>query len=424
MRWSALALLVVAGLAAEGRADVLRILDDPREAAQARVDIIQQARVEIDAVYFLARNDRITLTALALLRDARRRGVGCVRLIVDANFQHIPRPVLGHLRDEGVEVRVYHPISLRHPSWLFRRMHEKFVVVDGERYIAGGRNLAESYFGLGDDVNFADRDVYVDGPSAAETKRHFEALWSSRHVADLWTHVSVAERKRAGELLDEAARELVCDGFLELNTGRDWSRGRKDIAAVRFLHDSAGGGPQVTDGILEALRQATRSIVIETPYLVPSKELIELLEKKLSEGVYVLIVTNSLRSIDGVLPHAGYIKYRRRLIRAGIDMREYKGPDSLHAKSVVVDGRVALVGSYNVDPRSANLNTEVMCVADDEEVARELLEAIDVHVRNAWRVDHNGRPPREERAPMRVSIAKSFRAWAARLILPLIEGQL
>jgi len=180
----------------------------------------------------------------------------------------------------------------------------------------------------------------------------------------------------------------------------------------------------VTAGILDALRQARESIVIETPYLVPSKELIELLEKKLSEGVYVLIVTNSLRSIDGVLPHAGYIKYRRRLIRSGIDMREYKGPHSLHAKSIVVDGRVALVGSYNVDPRSANLNTEVMCVADDEEVARELLEAIDVHAQNAWRVDRNGRPPREERTPMRVSIAKSVRAWAARLILPLIEGQL
>src|SRR6266540_4150743 len=169
MRWSGLALLVVAGLAAEGRADVLRILDDPREAAQARVDIIQQARDEIDAVYFLARNDRITLAALALLREARRRGVGRVRLIVD----------------------------------------EKFVVVDGRRYIAGGRNLAESYFGMAY-PNFVDRDVYVDGPSAAEATRHFENLWSSGHVADLSTRVSAAERRNAGALLDKAARELVC----------------------------------------------------------------------------------------------------------------------------------------------------------------------------------------------------------------------
>src|SRR5712691_2619809 len=112
-------------LAASARADVFRLLDDPREAAQARVDIIQQAHHEIDALYFLARNDRITLTALALLRDARRRGVENVRLVVDANFQHIPKPVLAHLADEGVQVRVYHPLTLRHPSWLFHRMHEK-----------------------------------------------------------------------------------------------------------------------------------------------------------------------------------------------------------------------------------------------------------------------------------------------------------
>src|SRR5882672_5638402 len=141
-------------------ADVFRVLDDPRDAVQVRVDLIQQATKEIDALYFLARNDRITMTALSLLRDARRRGVGNVRMIVDANFQHIPKPVLAHLSDEGVQVRVYHPLTMRHPSWLFRRMHEKVVVVDSERYITGGRNLAESYFGLAK-RNYIDRDVYV-----------------------------------------------------------------------------------------------------------------------------------------------------------------------------------------------------------------------------------------------------------------------
>src|ERR1700736_5775220 len=142
------AILLALTIAATAHADVFRVLDDDREAAQARVDLIQQARSEIGAVYFLAHNDRITITALALLREARRRGVANVRVIVDANFQHIPRAVLAHLRDEGVEVRVYHELTFRHPSWLWHRMHEKVVVVDGERYIAGGRNLAEEYFGL------------------------------------------------------------------------------------------------------------------------------------------------------------------------------------------------------------------------------------------------------------------------------------
>lgn len=414
--WCVALLLVAATPAA---ADVFRVLDDPRDAAQARVDLIQQAKHEIHALYFLARNDRITLTALALLRDARRRGVGSVRLIVDANFHRIPKAVLAHLRDEGVEVRVYHPFTLRHPSWLFRRMHEKVVVVDGKRYIAGGRNLAESYFGLAEKKNYVDRDVYVEGPSAADADRHFEKLWSSRHVAQLKVRVSKLEKAQAAAMLDAA----LCDDFIELDTGTDWSAGQKDVATVRFLHDplwSESGGTRVAGRLMEVIDGAGTSIVIESPYLVPSKSLLELLEKKLKQGVYVQIVTNSLRSADGVLPQAGYLKYRRRLARAGIDVREYKGPDPLHAKTYVIDGRIVLVGSYNLDPRSQNLNSEVMCMVEDEELARELLESIDVHLANAWTVKRNGRVHRDAEA----SRVRAFKAWVARLLLPIVENQL
>lgn len=405
-------------VAASAHADVLRILDDPRDAAQARVDLMQQARYEIDAVYFLARHDHITLTALALLRDARRRGVERVRLIVDANFLHIPKAVLAHLLDEGVQIKVYHPLTLRHPTWIFRRMHQKVVIADAERYVTGGRNLAEAYFELSRKMNYIDRDVYVEGPSAAEADRHFETLWSSEHVADLGVRVSEEQKREAAKLLDDTLRGLECGGFVKLQSGNEWSAGEKDVADVHFLHDPlvAGDGPRVGSRLVDIIASAKRSIVIESPYLVPSKSLLELLERKVADGVSVLIVTNSLRSADGVLAQAGYLKYRHRVIRAGIDVREYKGPDSLHAKSIVVDQRTVLVGSYNVDPRSHNLNHEVMCLANDEEVARRLLEAIDVHIRNAWTVPHSEDFPGAR--------AKSFRAWAARLLLPVIEGQL
>ncbi|HXH38151.1 MAG TPA: phosphatidylserine/phosphatidylglycerophosphate/cardiolipin synthase family protein [Thermoanaerobaculia bacterium] len=412
------ALLLALTLAATAHADVFRVLDDDREAAQARVDLIQQARNEIDAVYFLAHNDCITITALALLRDARRRGVGSVRLIVDANFQHIPRAVLAHLREEGVEVRVYHPMTFRHPSWLFHRMHEKFVVIDEQRYIAGGRNLAEEYFGLRK-RNFVDRDVYVDGPSAAEADRHFEELWASTDVSDLRVRVSAGEIRSASRLLDDAACGRALGGFVALNTGRNWSEGQKDVKSVRFLHDplDSGEGARVAGRLADVIAGAKSEIVIESPYLVPSGSMLTLLEKKLAEGVRVRIVTNSLRSCDGVLPYAGYIKYRHRMVRDGIDLREYRGPDTLHAKTLVIDGRTVLVGSYNIDPRSQNLNTEVMCVAEDETIAQQLLASIDRHIDNAWAVtisEHRSLAPRAWR----------FRAWAARLVLPLLEGQL
>jgi len=413
-----LSLAVSLALAASAHADVFRVLDDDRDAAQARVDLIQQARTEIDAVYFLAHNDRITITALALLREARRRGVGNVRLIVDANFQHIPRAVLAHLRDEGVEVRVYHEMTFRHPSWLFHRMHEKFVVVDGERYIAGGRNLAEEYFGLRK-RNFVDRDVYVDGPSAAEAEQHFERLWASSDVSALRVRVSEGEKRKASRILDDAARGKALEGFVALNTGRNWSEGQNDARSVRFLHDPLGDGDglRVAGQLEEMIAGAKSEIVIESPYLVPSGSMLTLLEKKLAQGVRVRIVTNSLRSCDGALPFAGYIKYRRRMMRDGIDLREYRGPDTLHAKTLVIDGRTVLVGSYNIDPRSQNLNSEVMCAAEDETIAQQLLASINRHIDNAWSVTVAERPSLAPRA-------WRFRAWAARLVLPLLEGQL
>jgi phosphatidylserine/phosphatidylglycerophosphate/cardiolipin synthase-like enzyme len=197
----------------------------------------------------------------------------------------------------------------------------------------------------------------------------------------------------------------------------------KDVDAVNFWHDPVDDGTRVAVRLGDAIRNAKTSIVIESPYLIPSKNLLALLEKKLKEGVYVQIVTNSLRSTDGLLPQAAYLKFRRRLARAGIDVREYKGPDPLHAKSAVIDGRIVLVGSYNLSNRSENLNTEVMCMAEDEELAQELLASIDLHLQNAWKIRGNGQPPRRERYP-NVSRAKVLRAWAWRLLLPIVEKQL
>jgi phosphatidylserine/phosphatidylglycerophosphate/cardiolipin synthase-like enzyme len=411
-----LAAVLISALTATARADMVRILEDGGEAAQVRVDLIQQARREINALYFLARNDRVTMTALALLRDAQRSGVES-RLLVDANFHHIPKAVLAHLRDEGVQIREFHPLTPRHPTWTWRRMHEKLVVVDGERYVTGGRNLAESYFGLASKKNYVDRDVFVEGASAADADLHFDALWESKHVRELRTRVSDREKRRAEAMLDAVLASLRCgDGFVKLETGRDWAEGAHHADSVRFLHDPLGKGPRVGSHLNEIFRNAESSIVIESPYLVPGRELRRILQQKRAEGVHVQIVTNSLRSTDGLLPFAGYLKYRRGLVRAGIDVREYKGPDTLHAKSAVVDGRIVLVGSYNIDSRSQNLDLEAMCVAEDEELAQELLSAMQKHVENAAKVD----PRRWPRMPRRTLLGLK----TMQLLLPLFEGQL
>lgn len=411
--------IIFVALAATLHADVVRILDEDREAAQARVDVIQQAQNGITMLYFLARDDRITLSVLALLRDARRRGVSDVRVIVDGSFHRIPKDVLAHLRDEGVQVRVYHPLSLRHPSWLLRRMHEKVIVADSARYITGGRNLGEAYFGLAKKKNFLDRDVYIEGESALDANRHFEALWSSEHVAELHLRSSPDEKRLAAERLDRVLAELVSTGFIELETKRNWSDDGLRVDSVRYLRDPIrrGDGVRVAVPLMQILDSAKTSIVIESPYFVPSTALRRLLRQKLAEGVDVIVLTNSLRSTDGLLPQGAYLKYRRRLARAGVQFHEYKGPSVLHAKSIIVDGKTALIGSYNIDPRSQYLNSEVMCATEDEDVARELRASIDGHMQNAWAIRRSPRDPH-------VSRATAFRLWIVRLLLPIVEPQL
>ena len=406
-------LLLALVLTLPASADVFRVLEDPRDAAQARVDLIEQAQREIDAAYFMARNDRVALTMLRLLREARRRGVEHVRLVVDAYSLHVSQGVLAHLIEEGVEIRVYHPITLRHPTWIFHRMHEKVVIADSARYIAGGRNLAEAYFGMAK-RNFVDRDVYVDGISAAEAQRHFDELWSSDDVAEVHARASEKAKQRGAALLDQSSLS-----FVKFDTGNDWSAGQKEVPFTRFLNDTfqPSEGARVGDCLVDMLDSAESSIIIESPYVVPSQPMIALLEKKLAEGLHVQIVTNSIHSSDGVLPYAGFLKYRRRLVLHGADVREYKGPDTLHAKTLVIDGRTVLVGSYNFDPRSHNLDAEVMCLVDDPSIAGEVRKLIDAHLENAWTItahEHRIRIPRMWR----------IRAWAARMLLPLYERQL
>jgi phosphatidylserine/phosphatidylglycerophosphate/cardiolipin synthase-like enzyme len=402
----ALAVALVLLLAAAARADVVRILDDDRQAAQARVDLIRQAKDSIEVLYFLARDDRITLAMLQLLRDARRRGVGDVRVVIDGSFRRIPKAVLAHLREEGVHVRTYHPFDLRHPTWMLHRMHEKMILVDGRRYITGGRNLAESYFGLGRDLNFRDLDIYVDGPSGADAERRFEQVWNSKDVADLHGHITGRTRRDAAQHLGDALEAMTRSGFIDLGPVRDWNEGAIDVGPVRFLAGHGIGGDMA-----DLIAAAKTSVIIESPYFIPPRFFRELLLKKLAEGVRIVVVTNSVRSTDGLLPQVAYLKYRGELARAGIDFREYKGPDCLHGKAIVVDGRVVMIGSYNIDPRSQYLNTEVTCVAESEELARKLQGLIDGHIENAWTID-----AAPSAAPVRV--------WTIRLLLPILEHQL
>lgn len=424
-----LLLLLLLLLASPALADRVRILATDRQAAEARVEMVLAAKEEILASAFVFGDDPFTLTSLGLLRDAARRGLR-VRLMVDAQWNRIPRAVQAHLMAEGIGIREYHPFRLDRPLWIVRRMHDKLAVADGRVLLAGGRNVQSTYFGFGRQIrskNYVDCDLQVEGDAAAEARRYFLALWSSREVRPSRARATPAEIQDAARLLDHYKTWL--DARIE-EARNDPGRAPAALAEagpVRFLHDPVDRKDKtrkVGYELRDLLGSARNSAIIESPYLVPSHAFREALGRALGRGVHVRILTNSLGSTDNLWPQAGYAGHKAGLVRSGVELWEYQGPECLHVKAAVIDGETVIVGSYNLDPRSERLNTELALVVRDRPLAAEMRRQMDGHLARAARIDARGFPEGAAEPYPGVSRGKVWRLRLLRLLAPLVRGQL
>ena len=417
--------LALALLLSPARADKVRIIEDPREASQIRVDLIQQAKHSIDAQYYIVGDDYFTYAGLALLRDAARRGCN-VRIIIDGRSNKISPAVHAHLKQEKIAIKVYHPITLRKLSWVVRRMHDKGLDVDGNRMIRGGRNVEGDYFGYAK-RNFIDRDVYVEGKAVADSDAYFDELWNSDEVVSVKTNDPTGAQAEEGrKVLDAARTKLSTSKAPRINTGTDWGTRAREVGPVQFFHDPVGRKGQeagISTSLVKAFRDSHRSILIETPYLIPTKELLTEIQNVKKQGVTKIeMITNSISSNDSMLVQLGYETSKKKLLRLGVDLWEYKGPDTLHAKSAVLDDRVALIGSFNIDPRSQHLNTETAVAINDEVTARQLSRYINAHKANCTRITPQQlvAPKESERLPL----GKRIKVSIMKALLPLLRGQL
>jgi cardiolipin synthase C len=435
------ALLTAACPPASSRADVLRILKNNQEAAQVRVDLIQQAQVAIDASYFGVNDDELAFAFLALLRDASRRGVK-VRLLVDALNNRIPREMRSYLIREGVEIRDYHPVDCCRPLRLNRRLHDKLLIVDGCHLIVGSRNLDERNFGLAE-RNFVDRDAYLRGKVAAQARAYFNCLWASDHVRPTKTSEQPAisdycplkalrneptlAEVNPGAALDQALFSLAGGCFVHTDRCCDWADCQPELACVRFLSDDCGRKCQpnaISEEILELIANARDSIILESPYLVVSHDFDKALAQAQARGVHVVILTNSLSSTDQILVYAGYANQKKRLLARGIEFWEFAGPDHFHAKSALIDGCISIIGSYNFDPRSEYLNTETAVVTRDAWVADDLIDSMAENFANAWQIGPDGKPINSTDRHPGADKARVRELRGARIVASLIKRQL
>lgn len=419
--------------------DSLQMLSSDTEAIAARAELIDGAEHEICVAYYAIDTGRVPTAILGRLRDAARRGVR-VRLLVDGLLSRLPSDFEQYLIRNGVQIRHFHPPFQGHPRWLNRRLHDKLIVTDRNAMIVGSRNLLDRHFGL-DESRYLDLDAFVRGSAAECASRYFEWLWNTPDVRSprkndsivfdklhLWPPGDDSWRKawrRANTPCDYERMITAADAWLQqcvMMAERDGSvldADRNPTVPIEVLHDryTDKRDRQFQDHVIRLIRDSRRRVLIESPYPVFTPPLVRAVLDACRRGVTVTLMTNSLSSTDRACAYAAYQHLKRDLLRAGVQIWELNGPEHLHAKSMVIDGRIAFIGSYNFDPRSDRLNLELAIAAHDVDEAAELTCAIKRHFRSATRVT-DARPVMVDPPPQEICV-KRTRMQMGRLLLPI-----
>ncbi|HET7365793.1 MAG TPA: phospholipase D family protein [Burkholderiales bacterium] len=401
-------------------------LGNARDAFAARVLLARAAERSLDVQYYILRADTTGGLFCEALWQAAERGVRVRLLLDDNNTGGLDEALAALDAHPNIEVRLFNPYANRRFrlgelaidfARLNRRMHNKSFTADNQATIVGGRNVGDEYFGADSPVEFADLDVLAVGAVVREVSASFDAYWNSESAYPVAALIAPAAPESAARVraawakLNESpqaaryvealratplVRQLIA-GTLSL----DWAPAHlvaDDPAKVR--HPPERKDLHMLTHLEGVIGKPTREVDLVSPYFVPTGQGAAALVSLVQRGVKVRVLTNSLGATDVAPVHAGYAKYREQLVSGGVRLYELKpsaqkeereglgGSDaSLHAKTFSIDRKQIFVGSFNFDPRSARLNTEMGVVVENPRLASQLSSALDQNLaRDAYEV--------------------------------------
>jgi cardiolipin synthase C len=398
-----------------------RLLATGTDSLQMRIALARAATKTLDMQYYIANEDTTGKLLLGAALYAADHGVRVRMLVDDLNFHDIDRLMAALNTHPMIQIRVFNPYGsagegvftrttnfFTNLDQFTRRMHNKAMIVDNQLAIVGGRNLGDEYFSASPTLQFTDLDVLAAGPVAAAISASFDAYWNSSAAYPL----SVLNHQQFDPHDLDTARDELRRHWHEnadpynakpLNaTPLDVQIAQHQLelewASCSFVADSpakiadaqaapSGEVGAAMQSLLDRIHAAHSSVLAFTPYFVPHDAGVEEVRKLTARGVRVAFLTNSLAATDAVAVQAGYSPYRVPLLRAGAELYEFK-PDvparrpvsiagsrsrsSLHAKTYIIDDETVVIGSLNLDPRSASLNTELALTIDSPTLAHEV----------------------------------------------------
>lgn len=387
-------------------------MSDGIDALASRLLLAARAEKSIDVQYYLIKDDIVGRAFILSLLRAADRGVR-VRLLLDDMFTTGYDLGMAALDSHpNFEIRIYNPFhrgaagkaksAITGFGRINRRMHNKSFTVDNQVTLIGGRNIADEYFGAREDAKFGDLDVLGIGPVVQDVSDMFDIYWN--HPTALPVPAFVKELEDPESKLN-ALRDRLEGSNKEVRESKyaaavlakitDYVSSDEDLfrwAPYQLVVDSPDKGikkkaaeaASITTPLIESLRSAEKELIVISPYFVPLKGGIEGLSEIQKSGVNVIIITNSLAANNQFTVHGGYAPARKPLLQAGVQIYEAR-PDAdvkgtefvnssgakatLHTKAFIVDDKEVFIGSFNFDPRSAYLNTELGVIIRDPEMA-------------------------------------------------------
>ncbi len=363
-------------------------IDDNVEALLWRLQVIETAQEEIVFSTFEMRDDNSGQDIMAALYIAAKRGVH-IRILLDGLASYYRLHNNDHFKalvaNENIEVKFYNPINLLQPWKISYRLHDKYLIADNSLYILGGRNTYDLFLGDYVDKINIDRDILVyqpdtetKGTSLAQLQTYFEEIWEMPYCKKVCYKKTSKKVKTASASLEEHyiwLQKTYPQAYKDTNYLQATIETNK-VTLLANPKEPKNKEPKLWH-MLQNLMIGANKVIIQTPYIICSKDMYQDLTNVCKNVENVELVTNAVESGANPFGCTDYLNQKNNVLKTGVSVYEFLGDNSTHVKTTLINNRLSIVGSYNLDMRSTYLDTEMMLAIDSTQLNAQLLSQVE-----------------------------------------------